>query len=624
MRWIRTCLVSLSVALILSAMSGCVSQETCKVAFYGQAFSSAAGSGEPNVRVSVQGKLSSAITDSDGAYLMPVIQMKPGSCVLKFEKAGFATVTKQVSVTTSGKLRIDASMFAASSGRALVDFEFTLTNDYQPGSWLGDYTIPEPSRVQAPVAVEAAAVVIYPRKGTQFAKSVGTLASLNAQVKESDPWMGYILADIPAGYDATGFASKLASMDWVEDAEPDYVCFPLASYEPDDFLWPIQWGPRMMSMHRAWEAGFFGEPIIIAVVDTGVWTQHPDLQGRCLPLLNSINTDPNDNDGHGTHVSGIIAASMDNDIGIAGSNRGALILPVKALEKTGYVTSGTMTSISRGVRMAADNGADVISMSLGWPLVYGDYAFRLLREALDYASGIGAALVAASGNDGSTSDISMPAKYEKCIAVSALTPFYEPASYANTGPGTDFFAAGGGSGVQSIVSTVPYFKSPKGYARMSGTSMATPHVSAAIGLLMSYGMSSDEAKETLLASAQYIEGEEAGLVNAHAAVAGARGSRAIFWLCDAVGNPLTYAFRGSDGSRDMVVYGDFSGDAWVCGWVNLSGGERPDYGDYFGSAPVHIGSGTSILPSMLRLEFVDWTDKAGMKVDHVPEVMEAR
>ncbi len=620
------------ISLLLSALvffPGCVPQETCMVVIYGSVTASSTGSGVPGVGIKVEEKGISALSDAAGGFETARFGMKPGRLTVTFSKAGYLDVIKQVPVSTSGWIQVDATLFPESKGRALVDFEFTLVNDYEAGTFLGDYDIPVPtaalSYASAQAPVEADGVVIYPARGTGFGTSMESLASYKARVIESDPVAGYMLVGVPEGKDAEGFSRELMSQPWVDFAEPDYVCFPLGGYVPDDFLWPMQWGPRMVSMHRAWEYGFSADPVTIAVIDTGVFAGHPDLAGRCLPMLNTINSDMTDNSGHGTHVAGIIGASMDNIEGVAGVNKAAAILPVKALEKTGLITSGTMTSVSRGVRQAAENGADVINMSLGWPLIYSDCAFRLLKEALDYADSMGIALVAASGNDGSATDLTMPAKYDKCFAVSAVGPFYSPPSYANTGPGTDIFAPGGGSGVQSIVSTVPYTKSPSGYARMAGTSMAAPHLSAIMGALIADGLTVDGAKSAILASSQYIEGYDTGLVNAYAALAGARGGRAIFWLCDDEGMPLTDAFRGSDGSRDMTVFGEYEGRAWVCGWIGLTGAEEPRYGDFLGLAEVYIESGTTAeLPSMLRLSFYEPAALGQVDIKLVPAVKEMR
>ncbi len=622
--------VSISLLLLaLAFISGCVPAETCVVVLYGSTTGSSTGTGVPGVNVKIEENALSAISDAEGGYRTAEFGMKPGKLTVTFSKEGYLDVVKQVPVSTSGRIQVDATMFPETEGRALVDFEFTLVNDYEAGTFLGDYDIPAPTAASSAVAsqapVEAEGVVIYPARGTGFGASMESIASYEIQVMESDPVSGYILVGVPEGKDAEGFSRELINQTWVDFAEPDYVCFPLGEYVPDDFLWPMQWGPRMVSMHRAWEFGFSGDPVVIAVVDTGVFVEHPDLEGRCLPMLNTINTDMLDNDGHGTHVAGIIGAVMDNIEGMAGVNKGAAILPVKALEKTGLITSGTMTSISRGVRQAAENGADVISMSLGWPLIFSDCTFRLLKEALDYADSMGIALVAASGNDSSATDITMPAKYEKCFAVSSVNPFYSPPSYANTGSGTDIFAPGGGSGVQSVVSTVPYTRNPKGYARMAGTSMATPHMSAIMGALMAKGLSVDDAKSAILSSSQYIEGYEMGLVNAYAALAGARGSRAIFWLCDDAGVPLTDAFRGSDGSRDMTIFGDYEGHAWVCGWVGLTGSEEPQYGDFLGFAEVWVESGMAAeIPSMLRLGFYEPEAPELVVIKYVPAVRQLR
>jgi len=455
--------------------------------------------------------------------------------------------------------------------------------------------------------------------GSKFSETVESLERLEAEIVETDTQMGYLLVGVPDGVDSGEYAQILGSQPWAEDAEPDYICFPAGGYVPDDPLWPMQWGPRAMSMHRAWMYGIPAAPVIVAVADTGVDTTHPDLEARCLPMLNAINTDMTDNDGHGTHVAGIIGATADNGIGIAGVVGAITLLPVKVMDFNGFVTTGSMSSVSRGVRLATDNGADVINLSLGWPLVFADFTFRLLKEAIDYADSHGVAVIAASGNNGSDTNLTMPGKYSKCFAVSAVDPYLYVAAYSNTGPGTDVFGPGGGGGFDGVLSTVPYAKYPSGYIKMSGTSMATPHLSGVFAALMSAGMDKEEAKDAISASSQFIEGEDIGFVNAYAALCGARGSRALFWLCDDVGEPLSYAFRGSDGSRDMTVFGDYSGHAWLCGWVPVFGDDAPAQGDFFGIEEVLVTTdGVSGLPSIFQLKYFDLEDVEGFEVKSVP------
>ncbi len=610
---------AITICLMMALMTGCVKDESCRVVFFGTVRDAASEAGIEGARASADGVMT-ALSGATGSFETLEVTLKPGKLTLNFTAEGYAPVSKEVVVSRSARMCVNADMYPASAGRPLVEFKFTLSNDYEPEASMMRAASVKTIPMQATEATEATAVVVYPAYGAKFGEITEASGRLGSRVVESVPEMGYMLLSLPEGADASEFSERLKDYSWVEDAEPDYVCYPLGGYVPDDMYWPQQWALRASSMHRMWRHALPSLPVVVAVVDTGVDVSHPDLSSRCLPMLNSINTDMNDNAGHGTHVTGIIAAEMDNSIGIAGVAPNAVILPIKSMEKRGGSSSGTMSTISRGIRLAADNGADIINMSIGWPLFFSDLSFRLLREALDYADAKGCVLVAAAGNNGSDTDLTMPGKYGKCFSVGAITPAMFSADYSNTGPGLDIFAPGGGTGAYGVLSTVPFAVESTGYARMSGTSMATPHISGMLAVLMSLGMDADEAKDALVASSEYLEEEDAGIANCYAAAAGARGSRALFWLCDEESDPISYAFIGSDASRDMVVFGDAEGSAFLCGWVGLSATDYPAQGDFFGKQEVFLVEGTLALPSILKLKFVDIEDEGLMRGLPVPEI----
>ncbi len=611
--------MAIIMCLMAAIMNGCVKEESCKVEIFGTVRDSSSEAGIAGARISADGGIS-AQSGQGGAFETQQVTLKPGKITVRFTADGFAPISKEIAVSRSARMCVNADMYPASAGRPLVEFKFTLSNDYEPQATVMASSAVRSLPMQAEGSEEAASVVVYPSRGAKFAEIRETSERLGSIVIESVPEMGYMLLSLPEGSDAAEFSERLKGLSWVDDAEPDYVCYTLGGYVPDDMYWPQQWALRASSMHRMWRYAIPSAPVVVAVVDTGVDVSHPDLSSRCLPMLNSINTNMLDNAGHGTHVTGIIAAEMDNSVGIAGVASNAVILPIKSMEKRGSTSSGTMSTISRGIRLAADNGADIISMSIGWPLFFSDCSFRLLKEALDYADSKGCVLVAAAGNNGSDTDLTMPGKYEKCYSVGAITPAMFVANYSNTGPGLDIFAPGGGTGAYGVLSTVPFAVESTGYVRMSGTSMATPHISGMLAVLMSLGMDAEEAKDALDASSEYLEGEDVGVANCYAAAAGARGSRAMFWLCDEDGDPLSYAFMGSDASRDMVVFGDTQGSAFLCGWVKLSAADYPSQGDFFGKQEVFLDEIPLTLPSILKLRFVDLEDEETTRSLSVPEI----
>lgn len=237
---------------------------------------------------------------------------------------------------------------------------------------------------------------------------------------------------------------------------------------PNDALYAkYQWNIPDIRALAGWNLSKGGEDVIIAVLDTGVQSDHPDLANRLLDgyNVNDSSTNSNDDFGHGTHVAGIIGAIVDNDEGVAGVSWYNKILPVKVLNNSG---AGSTYSVAQGIIWATDHGAKVINMSLG------NYASAdFLHEAIQYAYNHDVVLVAASGND-NTSRPGYPAAYPEVFAVGATSNNRERASFSNYGDYIDVVAPG-----DSIAST--YIGGQ--YASLSGTSMASPHVAALAGLI---------------------------------------------------------------------------------------------------------------------------------------------
>ncbi|NRV92409.1 S8 family peptidase [Clostridium beijerinckii] len=201
--------------------------------------------------------------------------------------------------------------------------------------------------------------------------------------------------------------------------------------------------------------------IKVAVLDTGVDYTHPDLKNRVLKSkgYNFVdnNSDTMDDNGHGTHVSGIIAANANDNIGIAGIN-GTLdvkIIPIKVLNSNG---EGEVNDIVRGIKYAADNGADIINLSFG-----ANEKSKSIAEAISYAKSKGAFVVAAAGNDNEDSDNISPAG-DGAFTVAAMSYNYKKASFSDYGNCIKVSAPG-----VEILSTVP-----GGYEAWDGTSMAAP------------------------------------------------------------------------------------------------------------------------------------------------------
>lgn len=305
----------------------------------------------------------------------------------------------------------------------------------------------------------------------------------------------------------------------IEAIDPNYT---YQMYDvPNDPEYSKQWNLRNINIEAAWDESK-GANTVVAVIDTGI-TQVPDLQNtKFVPGYDFVNdrVDAADDNGHGTHVAGTIAQSTNNDYGVAGIAYETKLMPLKVLSDYG---GGTVADIAEAIRFAADNGADVINMSLGG---FGDT--HVMKEAIDYAHQKGIVIVAAAGNS-NTNSAAFPARYANVIAVSALDATGAKAPYSNFGAGVDISAPGGTTGSDGANSgilqeTIDPETGTAQFVPLQGTSMAAPHVAGVAALIKSLGIKDPDAVAAVLQkSARVIKGDElnhfgAGQLDAAAAV----------------------------------------------------------------------------------------------------------
>jgi subtilisin family serine protease len=259
----------------------------------------------------------------------------------------------------------------------------------------------------------------------------------------------------------------LASSPAVEYAESDVVLEQLGTV-PNDPRWSDQWGPRKVSAPGAWDAARGSSSVVIAVLDTGVDFGHGDLRGAAAAGYDFVNGDSNpaDDQGHGTAAAGVLAARTNNAVGLAGMCWACSLASVKVLDANG---SGSTSTVARGIVWAADHGARVISLSLGGPS-----GTQTLANAVEYAAGKGVVIVAAAGNSG-TSTPFYPAAYPAVLSVGGTDPSDRRYNWSNYGswvkvaaPGCNVSPLRGG-----------------GYGTFCGTSSATPVVAGLAGLALS-------------------------------------------------------------------------------------------------------------------------------------------
>jgi minor extracellular protease Epr len=241
--------------------------------------------------------------------------------------------------------------------------------------------------------------------------------------------------------------------------ENDYKVYALQQTTP--------WGIQKIRAPQVWATGNKGTGIKVAIVDTGIDTAHPDLKVVGGVSYVSYTTSYNDDNGHGTHCAGIVAA-LNNTIGVVGVAPEAALYAVKVLDSSG---SGYFSDVISGIDWCITNNMQVVSMSFG-----STYDDTILHSELDLAYSQGIVLVAAAGNSGpGANTIGYPAKYSSVIAVGATDSNDVVASWSSRGPELSVTAPG-----VNIYST--YKRST--YATMSGTSMACPHVTGTVALIL--------------------------------------------------------------------------------------------------------------------------------------------
>lgn len=313
-------------------------------------------------------------------------------------------------------------------------------------------------------------------------------------------------------------------------AEPNYRCH-IFSAVPDDPLFGNQWGHTRILSTAAWDTETGSDQIVIAVLDTGIDTGHPDLAAKIVAGFDFVDddADPTDLHGHGTHVSGIAAGVTDNGVGIAGMSWGARVMPVRVLDEDG---GGSFDDIIDGITWAVNHGADILNLSLG-----GTNYSQALQDAVNAAHAAGRLVIAAMGNYRNSNPANYPAACANVFAVAATERYDNYTSFSQYGAHCDIAAPGGEmswyhdpDGIYSTLPTYACTMSASGYLNSydyeRGTSQAAPFVSGLAALVWSAapGLSPDgvqgiiENTATDRGPAGWDQDYGWGLINAEAAL----------------------------------------------------------------------------------------------------------
>jgi subtilisin len=240
-----------------------------------------------------------------------------------------------------------------------------------------------------------------------------------------------------------------------------------ATFSAKDLGQTVDWGVVQNKVPEQWTKTK-GKGVTVGVVDTGCELEHPDLAGAIVRDADFTGSRSGSSDlaGHGTHCCGIIGA-RDNDQGVVGVAPECSIVVAKGLGDDG---SGSSEGLIRALEFCGKNNCDVVSASWGSP-----YPDRNILAAIKALNSAGIFVIVAAGNDGRPNSVNYPAKWKDCISVAAVQRNGQVARFSSQGPEVDIAAPG-----QDILST--YLLSQGGYAKLSGTSMATPFVAGTVAL----------------------------------------------------------------------------------------------------------------------------------------------
>ncbi|HEY3295157.1 MAG TPA: S8 family serine peptidase [bacterium] len=398
-------------------------------------------------------------------------------------------------------------------------------------------------------------------------------AQLGGSVIEYRAELDYYRVGVTTGQEAAAVKSFRARGE-VEWANFNYIA--RAFYTPDDTYYHFQWHYPAINMPAAWDVTRGSPEVVVAVVDMGFYFNHQDFAN--VTTVHPRDFVDNDNNpattaeySHGAHVAGTIFATTNNNLGVAGIAPLCTFMPVRALNDSG---SGTAANIAAGIVWASDNGADVINLSLGYPVTgVPQDPGPPTSTAIQTAAAAGVVVCAAAGNDGA-GYVGYPAAYTSCIAVGATGYDDNIAPYSNHGSELDVVAPGGNTdqdlnqdGQPDGVLSVSRDSNGDNYVWMQGTSMASPHVAGVAALLLSHGLTPAQVRPALqetaldLGAAGWDNLYGWGRINAQAALAWHQGGGGGTVL-------LNEGFEGGVPPQNWLTY---EGGATSSNWSSLEG-----------------------------------------------------
>ncbi|MEA2067132.1 MAG: S8 family serine peptidase [Thermotogota bacterium] len=477
--------------------------------------------------------------------------------------------------------------------------------------------------------------------------------SVKDTLETADKSFAYML--IESELSLNELKNELKTYSWFKNIERNYVYEALDVYEPkvvpeiypNDYYYDYQWHYETINLPAAWSQTTGSINVVVAVLDTGVRFEHPDLNGVFWATgYDFVDNDTNPTDpgttsepnvlSHGTHVAGTIAALSNNSAGVAGVNWGGTgstkILPIRVMGPDG----GSSFNVAQGIIYAIEHGAKVINMSIG-----STGPSLAVEDACTYGYENDVVLVVAAGND--NSGLRYPAKYSETYAVGAVRYDWQRAYYSNYGPELDFVAPGGemeyAGDPDGVLSTSWSINSDNDYFYMYGTSMAAPHVSGVVALMISNGLTGVEDIRSILQDTARDLGDSGfdnyygyGLIDAYSAVTYSDGWEPLMvYNTDTMGNVDSVSVVNTDGSYNLQVN---LASSYVFVWQDFDHDGQIGYGDlfgYYGYSGDDPGDGTPLSVSVTaggqteaNFEFGVYIDQTYRPVENFDKVIEKK
>lgn len=315
--------------------------------------------------------------------------------------------------------------------------------------------------------------------GTTCSEMSGVASLIGGTIVGTQPGLGLFQIRFAGNATAQGVYDALATVQSspkVAQAAP-IIIGQIDEVTPNDSDYSLQYAPAKIRADEAWVVARGGP--VIAVVDTGVDYNHPDLAGKVIKGHDYVNgdNDPLDDQSHGTHVTGIAAANSNNGQGVAGISWKSKVLAIKVFDSNG---SGSALNAAAGIKEAADSGAKVINCSFGFGFsglasVFNLYYQLIFNNAVNYATAKGSIVVVSAGNENTTA-FKYPCLSSSSFCVGSTDSSDNRSSFSSFGAAVDIAAPG-----SSIWSTIP-----GSYGSKSGTSMAAPAVAGSVAVVRSY------------------------------------------------------------------------------------------------------------------------------------------